>query len=420
MGDLQNPGRPSILPRLLEPVVERALRLFPVVVVTGARQTGKSTLVREFGTLAKRRYLTMDTAATRGLAAAEPDTFLRNAETGKLTIDEVQRAPELLLAIKERVDADRSNGRFLLTGSANLLLTHRVSESLAGRARYLTLWPMTRREQLGLAACGIWGRLFADKRSAWLDFIAAQDTPHEPWQRLAIRGGYPAPALLYPDEHQDADRAELFTGYTQTYLERDLRDLAAIDGLYDFQRLMRAVCLRLGTVLNQTELARDTGLPRTTVQRYLNLLEISYQLVRLEPYAVNRTKRLVKSPKVYWSDTGLALHLSEASMPSGPHLENLVCNDLFAWREAETMRPSIMFWRTSSGEEVDFVIEWKGKLVGVEVKATQSVGYNAAKALRVFLQEYGPNSLGGLILYGGQETFWISEGVLVTPWWRVI
>jgi uncharacterized protein len=421
MGNSQISVRRPILPRLLEPVIERALRLFPVVVVTGARQTGKSTLVREFGTLAKRRYITLDTAANRGLAAAEPDTFLSNADTGNLTIDEIQRAPELLLAIKERVDADRSNGRFLLTGSANLLLARRVSESLAGRARYLTLWPMTRREQLGQAACGIWGQFFAQKRQEWMDLAAAQEKWQEPWQRLAARGGYPAPALLYPSEHQDADRRELFTGYTQTYLERDLRDLAAIDGLYDFQRLMRAVCLRLGTLLNQTELARDTGLPRTTVQRYLNLLEISYQLIRLEPYAVNRTKRLLKSPKLYWSDTGLALYLSEESNPSGAHLENLVCNDLFAWREAETVRPSIMYWRTSSGEEVDFVIEWKGKLLGVEVKASQSIGYNAAKSMRVFLEEYGARGgLGGLILYGGKETSWISEGVLATPWWRVL
>lgn len=420
MGDLHNPRPSKLLPRLLEPVVERALRLFPVVVVTGARQTGKSTMVRELGTLAKRRYLTLDTAVNRGLAATEPETLLSNANTGKLTIDEVQRAPELLLAIKERVDADRTNGRFLLTGSTNLLLARRVSESLAGRSRYLTLWPMTRREQLGLAACGVWSRLFAEKRSEWMDLVAAEKAPEESWQRLALRGGYPAPALQYPAEYQDADRRELFTGYTQTYLERDLRDLAAIDGLYDFQRLMRAVCLRVGNVLNQVDLARDTGLPRTTVQRYLNLLEVSYQLIRLEPYAVNRTKRLVKSPKLYWSDTGLALHLSEAPNPSGPHLENLVCTDLLAWREAQTIRPSIMYWRTSSGEEVDFVIEWKGKLLGVEVKATSSPGYNAAKPLRVFLEEYGAHALGGLILHGGKETFWISEGVLATPWWRVI
>ena len=350
----------------------------------------------------------------------EPLTLLSPAGAADLTIDEVQRVPDLMLAIKERVDLDRSNGRFLLTGSANLLLLHSVSESLAGRARYLTLWPMTRREQMGLASCGMWSELLAQSRDQWPALVQSQTVPRESWQILAARGGYPGPALLNPTQPHDAGRSELFAGYTQTYLERDLRDLTAIDNLADFQRLMRATCLRLGTVLNQADLARDTGLPRTTLQRYLNLLEVSYQLVRLEAYSVNRTKRLVKSPKIYWSDTGLALHLSEASEPSGAHLENLICTDLLAWRETETSRPTIMYWRTSTGDEVDFVIEHKGKLLGVEVKATANPGYNDARGLRTFLQEYGSDALGGLLLYGGDETLWISEGILAVPWWKVI
>ena len=408
------------LPRALTERVERALALFPVVVVTGARQTGKSTLVRQALPFAARRYVTLDTAVNRELAATEPRTFLSNQPAGGLTIDEVQRAPELLLSIKELVDGDRNNGRFLLTGSANLLLLRNVSESLAGRARYLTLWPMTRREQLGLARCGIWSELLDQPPDAWPTLLQAQAVPPEPWQNLAARGGYPAPALLNPTQPTDPDRNELFARYTQTYLERDLRDLAAVDSLIDFQRLMRAACLRLGAVLNQLELARDTGIPRTTVQRYLNLLEISYQLVRLEPYSVNRTKRLVKSPKLYWSDTGLALHLAGAERPTGAHLENIVLTDLLAWREIDAARPNILYWRTSTGEEVDLVIERKGKLLGIEVKATTNPGYNDTKGLRLFLHEYGDDAIGGVLLHGGEETFWISERVLAAPWWKVI
>lgn len=408
----------SYLPRALTARISQALTLFPVVVITGSRQTGKSTLVRRADELGKRRYFTLDTAVNRELAVKEPRTFVSNL-AGEVTIDEVQRVPELLLSIKEHVDTARINGQFLLTGSANLLLLRNVSESLAGRARYLTLWPMTRREQLGLAACGIWSELFEHAVDSWPTLLQQQQVPSEPWQALASRGGYPAPALLDTSQASDTDRNELFAGYAQTYLERDLRDLATVDSLVDFQRLMRTICLRIGNVMNQADLARDTGIPRTTVQRYLNLLEISYQLVRLEPYSVNRSKRLVKSPKIYWSDTGLALHLSGATA-SGAHLENIVCTDLLAWREIDTARPAILFWRTANGEEVDFVIERNGKLLGIEVKATTNPGYNDTKGLRLFMQEYGDDVAGGLLLHGGEDTFWISERVLATPWWKVI
>jgi predicted AAA+ superfamily ATPase len=410
----------EILPRLLSNAVGKSLKLFPVVVVTGARQTGKSTMVRDLEPLSKRSYVTLDTALNRSLAAAEPEALLAESVTRRMTIDEVQRAPDLLLAIKESVDRNKSNGRFLLTGSANLLLMQKVSESLAGRARYLTLWPMTRREQLGQGSCGVWDLFFTEKTSAWLDAVGTQSAPRERWQDLAARGGYPGAALLKQTRSSDRDREEIFTGYTQTYLERDLRDLAAIDNIYDFQRLMRASCLRLGGIINQVELARDTGLPRTTVQRYLNLLEVSYQLVRLEPYSVNRGKRLVKSPKLYWSDTGLALHLSQSSTPTGAHLENLVCTDLLAWREVDAARPAILYWRTSTGDEVDFVIERKGKLLPIEVKATENPGYNDSKGLRAFREEYRTDASGGLLLHGGDKTYWIAEGVLAAPWWKVI
>jgi uncharacterized protein len=408
----------TILARMLEPSLDQALRLFPAVVLTGARQTGKSTLAQSLAS--SRPYLTLDTISNRALAGAEPQTLLNSTGGGPMTIDEIQRAPDLLLTIKELVDQHRTNGRFLLTGSANLLLMQRVSESLAGRARYLTLWPMTRREQLGLAACGIWADFFATKRTAWPELIEAQTVVEESWRTLASRGGYPAVALLNRDVPFDADRAQLFTGYVQTYLERDLRDLAAIDNLYDFQRLMRAACLRLGAMVNQVELARDTGLPRSTVQRYLNLLEVSYQLVRIEPYSVNRTKRLIKSPKLYWSDTGLALHLAQTQEIGGAHLENIVCTDLLAWREIDAARPAILYWRTSSGEEVDFVIERQGKLLGIEIKSTDNPGYNDSKGLRMFMDEYGSDVVGGILLHTGKKTFWISEGILAMPWWKVI
>jgi uncharacterized protein len=410
----------SILPRAMTAVVARALGIFPVVVLTGARQTGKSTLAKELQPLASRRYVTLDVARNRSLAAAEPEVLLAHSDPTPITVDEIQRAPDLLLSIKQAVDRQRINGRFLLTGSANLLLMQRVSESLAGRARYLTLWPLTRREQLGLGACGIWSEFFTQDRNGWPDVAYAQTIGGESWQDLAIRGGYPQAVLLGSGTAANATRSEIFSGYTQTYLERDLRDLASIDNLPDFQRLMRSACLRLGSVLNQVDLARDAGLARTSAQRYLNLLEVSYQLIRIEPYSVNRTKRLIKSPKIYWSDTGLAMHLADSTAVSGAHLENIICTDLLAWREAQSTRPAILYWRTSSGDEVDFVIEWQGRLLAVEVKSTTNPGYNDSKGLRSFLHEYGSTALGGLLLHGGDSIFWIAAGVLAVPWWKVV
>src|SRR5262249_8356361 len=151
------------------------------------------------------------------------------------------------------------------------------------------------------------------------------------------------------------DRRTWFAGYVRTYLERDLQEISSVTALPDLRRLMRAACLRLGQMMNQTELGRDVGLPQPTVHRYLNLLEVSYQLVRVPAYAVTRTKRLIKTPKIYWADTGLAMHLAGADAPEGPQLENLVLGDLLAWRDARTSPADILYWRATTGEEVDFV-----------------------------------------------------------------
>lgn len=401
----------AYLPRLLAPALQKALSVFPVVAVTGARQTGKTTLVRRLGS--DRTYLSLDEIDLLDQASSAPDDLLRRAD--RITLDEVQRSPDLLLAIKRAVDRDRRPGRFLLTGSANLLLSQRIAETLAGRATYLTLWPMTRGELSGAGRSGRWSSLMSGPPKDWPDLLAKGGS-EEAWQPIARRGGYP-PAVQIPSPEE---RALWFASYIQTYLERDLRDLARIESLVEFRRLMRAACLRLGNLLNQTELGRDTGIPRATVQRYLDLLEVSYQLVRLEPYSVNRTKRLIKSAKLYWADTGLALNLSGEPDPAGAHFENLVLCDLLAWRDAEPDRPAILYWRTAAGEEIDLVVERRGKLLAVEVKATARPTHRDARHLRAFLEEYGKAVHGALLVHAGRETTWLSERLLAVPWWRVL
>jgi predicted AAA+ superfamily ATPase len=396
-------------------MLEQGLRALPVVVVTGARQTGKSTLVRSLSPGRDRLYVTLDDLDVQEQAQKAPEDLVRRAN--RMTLDEVQRSPDLLRTIKRVVDQDREAGRFILTGSANLLMMRQVSESLAGRAVYLNLWPLTRREQLGLGQTGIWSVLLETPCSGWPDLVANTDAPEESWRERVLRGGFPTPSH---EMHDARDRALWFDGYIRTYLERDLLELSAIDQLADFRRLMRAAGLRVGSLLNQAEIARDVTLPPSTAQRYLNLLEISYQMVRLPAYAVNRTKRLTKSPKVYWSDTALALHLAGEVEPRGAHLENLVFGDLLAWQSGRVPRPEILYWRTSKGAEVDFVIESGNRLLPIEVKSSRQVRYSDVNHLKVFMHEYADLVSGGLLLYDGTESYWVAERILAVPWWKVI
>ncbi len=393
-----------------------------VVAVTGPRQAGKSTFVEHHPALADRTYLSLDDAPVLRRARENPAAFVRT-ET-RMTIDEVQREPDLILAIKSVVDRQRPavRGQFVLTGSANLLMMKRVSDSLSGRAYYLRLWPMTRREQLGLGSTGAWDRFFDEDAERWLDLARAEDLPPQSWRTAAARGGFPEIAVGETGASA-ADRALWFDGYITTYLERDLRDLASVADLADFQRLMQAAALRIGSLLNQSELGRDVKLPAMTVHRYLNLLETSYQIVRLEPYAVNRTKRLIKTPKLYWSDPALALHLGNGGAevePTGSHFENYVLCDLLAWRDLHVPRASVCYWRTASGYEVDFVLERARQLVGVEVKAGSHPSLNDARGLKAFLAEYPRQARGGILLHAGEESFWLDDRILAMPWWRVV
>ena len=400
--------------RLVMPALEDRLRVMPAVVLTGARQAGKSTLARDIIS-AGRRFFTLDDLDTFEAARNDPDAILGGNDP--ITIDEVQRAPDLLHAVKMDIDNRRTPGRFLLTGSANLLLMGQVSESLAGRASYLTLLPLTRREQMGLGRAGLWEELLGAPDEEWRHILNAAKSPREDWRKLALRGGFPTPALSLRSARE---RAIWFDGYTQTYLERDLLSLSTIAALPDFRRLMRATCLRIGQLVNQTDLGRDVALSQPTVRRHLNLLETSHLLVRVPAYAVNRTKRLIKAPKIYWADTGLAMRIAQEDVPRGAHLENLVLIDLLAWRDARDSRADIFYWRTTAGEEVDFIIEADDRLLPIEVKSTTKPSLRDAAALRSFRREYGDSARAGLLLHDGDMLDWLTPDVLAVPWWMAL
>jgi len=406
------------LRRVLEPVVDRALGQFPVVVITGARQTGKSTLVQNLASSDSRSYVTLDEMEILERAQRSPDSLLE--QSADITLDEVQRAPRILLAIKRAVDKQRRKGRFLLTGSANLLLMRRVSESLAGRAIYLTLLPMSAREKRGVPDAASWQLLVNAKSTK--EIIAHANgfgKTQQDWAESAVIGGYPSVVLA---ESQD-QRTRWFEGYVRTYLERDLRDVASISALIDFRRVMGLSALRLGQIINQSELARDAALSQATVHRYLNLLEASYQIVRVPAFTRSRTKRLIKAPKLYWIDSGLAAFLLGVSTANelrghnlaGAMLENLIYTQLLIWRETQTPRPEVYYWRTASGAEVDFVVQSRNGLLPIEVKMTSRAQMGDIRSLEAFLDEYSKDARFGLLLYGGETIVPLTPRIVAVP-----
>jgi len=402
--------------RLIAGVVAERLSEYPIVVLSGARQVGKTTLVQSFAGAAERTYVGLDHVPTLHRASSAPEALVADAE--RMTIDEVQRVPDVLLAVQQVVDRRRSPGQFLLTGSANLLLLKTVGESLAGRAHHATLRPLTEREKRGGLDPLVWSSLMtaANAREA-LALVPQPRTWN--WRVAAVEGGFPPAALATsPDV-----RHRWLENYAHTYLQQDLRNLAQIDDLAGFGRLMTLVALRTGGLLKQSDLARDATLPRTTTQRWLSVLEATYLMTLVQPFFESRSKRLLKAPKVYPGDTGLALHLAGAQdeawierLPNpGVWLEALVLNDLLAWREIEPRRPNVFHYRTTTSEEIDFVVEQGPRLLPVEIKSTQGARVEHARALDAFCREFADRAPFGIVVYDGRESMALTERVLAVP-----
>ena len=404
-------------PRWFAKNLESALKVLPVTVVTGARQTGKTTLAKSLNP--SRAYFTLDDVGVLDQAERQPDSLLRSRP---VTLDEVQRTPPLLLAVKRAVDEERRAGDFLLTGSANLLLMHRVADTLAGRAIYLELPPFCPAEwQQRKTALQPLDRLFAP------DFDI-REWPAETgdWPAWLLRGGYP-PALAIAS---DSDRSLWFSAYIQTYLERDLRQLSAVSSLPDFQRVMALAAHRTGRLLNQADVARDAALTHPTTHRYLNLLETGCLVTRIRPYATNPNLALVKTPKLLWSDCGLAAALAGIKTPaeatarpdSGFWLEQALYQTLQTWRALDPLQRRLHFWRDRPGHEVDFILEQNGKLVALEIKSGSTVTSSDASGIRAFRDSLNKTQIlvRSVVLHAGREGRPLDTGILALPWgWMV-
>ena len=404
-----------IINRDLARVVAQAIRALPVIVITGARQTGKSTLLRHTECLKKFRSVSLDDMNALLGVKRDPEGTLAGREP--LIIDEAQKAPEIFPAIKRAVDADRRRGMFVLSGSANLLLMRAVSESLAGRALYLYLGPLTQREIRA-----------APESPLLVDILKGPLTPDEignSGERVAgsteaewVAGGFP-PAVLAPNAEE---RRLWFTGYEQTYLDRDLRDLTQVADISDFQRLMRLAALRTGQVLNLRDLARDAGINHVTASRWVSLLETSFLLARLPPWHSNRSKRLAKAPKIYWCDSGLASFMAglysaddlRQSALRGAIAETYLFQNLTSMLHEHLPEARVSHYRSHAGSEVDFIVELGRRSVALEMKASARVDPRDFRGLDEYLA-LAPDCVAGLVLYGGDRVVKLARRVWAVP-----
>ncbi len=395
------------LKRCLESQIIMVAQKEPVTILTGARQVGKSTLLENL--FPDWRMISLDDFDLLKRVQDDPEFLLRET---KIIIDEVQRAPKLLQVIKQAVDRSNRSCRYVLTGSANLLLMNKASESLAGRAVICNLRPFTIGEREGRAVTSTIDSLFKGLAPEKL-----RTNKDDKMSEFILNGWMPVIAL---EERTHPESMRWYEGYVTSYLEKDLRSLSQIDSLSDFKNLMKALALRSGQILNQTEIGRDVTLKQPTAHRYINILESSLLLERLPAYSVNRTKRLIKAPKPYYIDSGLAAYLAGVSSREEDEkvwaalVETAVLHHLRVWGEMQTPKANIYYWRTVSGDEVDFVIEMGRHLVAIEVKATSHPKHSHADALKTFMNEY-PNCVAAAVVHLGDEMEQLGERIFSIP-----
>lgn len=403
-------------PRHLEKKIKSAAHYFKVILLLGARQTGKSTLLKHL--YPKLKTIVFDPIQDLYEARKDPDQFL-DLFPAPIVLDEVQYAPELLSAVKRRVDLSDKMGQYFLTGSQNFSILKSVSESMAGRVAIFELNPFTLIEMAGLGTQNGWLHRYLDDPGAFLQSSIENIPDLPPLNEFLFRGTYPRAIVLPLDQLET-----FFLSYIQTYVERDVRMVENIDNLTLFGNFLRLAAVSTAQEINASQLGRELGLSSQTARKWLNLLLYTYQWIELFPYHGNAIKRLSENRKGYFKDTGLACHLmrihsSEAlvtSLKMGSIFETWAVNYI-QQQMILTSTANMYHWRTHGGAEVDLILERDGKFYPIEIKCKSRPTKADCSGIQAFRETYPKEKImPGLIIHSGEETYPVDSKTLALSW----
>jgi uncharacterized protein len=404
----------QFIERNIRPTVVEALTEARAVCLLGARQSGKSTLARAIAEDEHpAEYLTLDNDSTRRAALEDPTGFIAGV-SGSAVIDEVQRAPDLMLAIKERLDRSNERGQFLLAGSANILTLPTIADALPGRVDYVRMWPFSQGELSG-------------RRESFIDRLLIGEPPRvedaevgrEAYAARIVAGGFPD-----AQDRGARGRARFFTSYVSTILGRDLPDIANVRDATGVERLLRIVAARSAGLLSLRGIARELGVDHKTVAAQTRILEELFLVWRLQPWHVNLGSRQVKTPKIYMTDTGLLTHLTnidakgiaQSATLAGSIVETFVAMELARQCDWADSPASLFHYRDQQQREVDVVLELgSGEVAGVEIKTTAGVRAKDFAGLRYLRDKLGARFRAGVVLYSGRQTLNFGDRLTAVP-----
>jgi hypothetical protein len=398
-----------MIPRQIEIKIRQAAKQYPVITLTGPRQSGKTTLIRVM--FPEMQYFSLEDPELRHLAGEDPRGFLAQFQEKGVILDEVQRTPDLFSYIQTRVDEVDRPGQFILSGSQNFLLMKNISQTLAGRCAIFHLLP------------------FSVNELRLLPHPVMEDIGQKILSTPEPENGNLFDFLytgFYPRIHdKKLDAQEWLKNYTQTYLERDVRDLINIGDIESFRRFMGLCAGRVGQLLNLSSLASDCGITHTTAKRWLSVLETGFIVTLLRPHYQNFNKRLVKSPKLYFIDTGLLCYLLRIRNPEdlflhasrGAIFENYVVAELLKDRLHAGLEPDLYFWRDSAGHELDIIIDLGSRLIPIEIKSSHTIAKDFFKGLNYWKTLVKNPSVPSALIYAGKRSFH-HKSTAVYSWWN--